>query len=439
MRTRSRWSQWARRVSDGWPHAPLLDTGTQRGMVIGAGLAGLLFLVLGAVQGAANRGAIGGVVGALSAAAAGIAFGAVGGAIVVIVSRLGGDSVALEISMDHPDSRYAPGEAVVAQVTLTCKSAVRLKGATAYLLCRGFYSHDQANADMGSDGTEASSGADSPYASERDVQQILVQETEAIPAGSWPRGTTQSYSFRFRLPPDALPTHQGYICSLRWTLHVVADAFAHSGDSSSLLAKAQRELLVEAVPPMMGLGDRNYQSMTPHGSAHLTMMLPRAICAEGDTLRGDVHIRSLEHMTGAEVRAVLMRIENVPIGDGHTVYVAHWDPEAEVYRGERRRGGVGTTYVWLEDEARLSSDLQLAPGEETVLPFTLEVPSHWRPTLRTPNGQVVWKVGIVVHRKAGPDLRTLHEVIVHTSDNRPSEDTVPREIPYRSPVRGRVS
>ena len=89
------------------------------------------------------------------------------------------------------------------------------------------------------------------------------------------------------------------------------------------------------------------------GFASLTLTLPRGPYAQGGKVSGRLQMHWLESFEADNVRAVLLRIENVPLGDDHTVYVDGWDQAASLFHGERRPGGQGTTYVWLESDVGL--------------------------------------------------------------------------------------
>ena len=116
------------------------------------------------------------------------------------------------------------------------------------------------------------------------------------------------------------------------------------------------------------------------------------------------------------VRAVLLRIENVPLGDDHTVYVDGWDEAAALFHGERRLGGQGTTYVWLESDVGLNEAISYKVAETTAYSFSLDIPAEWRPTFSTRDGRVIWKVGVIISPACCSDVRAFHEIIVHTAE-----------------------
>ncbi|MBN1400069.1 MAG: hypothetical protein JXA74_04485, partial [Anaerolineae bacterium] len=97
------------------------------------------------------------------------------------------------------------------------------------------------------------------------------------------------------------------------------------------------------------------------------------------------------------------------------------------FRGERRPGGKGTTYVWLEEETRLSGPMHFEAGEAETLACTLNIPAQWRPTVLTKDSEVIWKIALMVVRDPLDDIRALHEVIVHTGVSQLSQVLAPED------------
>ncbi|OGO04698.1 MAG: hypothetical protein A2Y73_01255 [Chloroflexi bacterium RBG_13_56_8] len=238
----------------------------------------------------------------------------------------------------------------------------------------------------------------------------LQDEARVIPPGRLKRGKAHRYPFRFTHTDVGPPTHLGYICSVRWTLHAVLEV----PDVPPFLA--YRELFLEAPPPFFDMGDREYHSTVSTAVGELELVLPRVVYAQGEVLRGSMRFNATREFDAEEIRVILLRIENLSAGDDHFVYVAEWDPVTGLFRGERWPGGEGTTYVWLEAEVVLSRTRRFVPTNYLNLPFEFQIPSDWRPTLTTGHGRVTWKVGVIIPRPDYPDLRVFHEVIVYTAD-----------------------
>ncbi len=379
---------------------PLLDqlqSGTRRGMLLGA-IAGFIgFFLLGALLGALNRGWGGLVVGAISGALAGGVLGAVAG-MVLGPRYLPQEGRALaSIELDHPSASFSPGGEVAGRVLVSVDDTLRIDGGQLYLLCRGLYAHDQ----LGQNGDDARLI--------RQEQEYVLWREEILPATVLRRGQVLRLPFRFVLPADSLPTYRGLICSVQWSLYAVLRA------PDIPLVKSSQDLLVSSTDPIdLPVSSDGYQVTSSSQVCQLTLSLPRATFAEGESLEGRLQIMPLADFEADEVRAVLLRIENVPDGDDHLFYVSEWDEEGGSLRGERTPGGLGTSYIWLENEAILTGVTFFRATESITRPFTLQIPSSWRPTFSTHEGRATWKVGVVVSRLGHSDVRVLHEIIVKT-------------------------
>lgn len=370
----------------------------------GAPIGGLAMLLLCGLLGALNRGLAGAVVGGFCGSILGVALGA--GARYAIAAQplvmQKGRRVALRVQLENEASRFLPGDTITGQLLVSADRATRLQSGSVYLVCRGFQVYDKA----------LENGSREP-AFVRSSKELLVEQRDVVPASVIRRGATLTFPFRFELPLHALPTHKGYVYSVLWALHGVA----RMADGAEV--KARQEVLVESIPPGVRGTDGEHQSIAPTQACQMVLSLPSVLAGEGEHIEAQVRITPISSLSLTEVRAVLLRVENIPVGDDHTVYVAEWNADTGMFRAERQPGGRGTTYVWLESEVVLSGPVQLAAAESVIHRFALEVPREWRPTLSHPDGRVTWKVGVIATRPEQSDLRAFHEVIVHTASSRP--------------------
>ena len=381
----------------GLPLIRQLSPEARQGAQVGLLSAGGVLLLLGGLLGGLNRGPSGILIGAASGAALGIMFGAVSGMILGVLLPAKQARAALNLVIEGVGGRFSPGDELSGHLELTAHNTFVAQGGKVYFICRGFYAHDGA-------GPNATPDAEG----ERETRQYLIQQVELVPAGVIRRNANLRYPFRFDVPTDALPTHHGYACAIHWTLHAVLEA---PGEGS---IRTQQELYVRSRPTSLVEPESGYRSGASSGQGQLVLTLPHAVYAEGEAIRGEAYVSPMASFQADEVRAVLLRIEHTPIGSGHTVYVGESDPTTGQFRGRRQPGGEGTTYVWLEDETKLSNGYALEVGRPVNWPFKLIVPTHWRPTLSTKDGKVTWKVGFVISSEDREDLRSFHEVIVHT-------------------------
>jgi hypothetical protein len=406
MRLMGNWSDEAHARIDRIAVLRHIPRAIREGMWQGGRAAALACLFLGGLLGAVNRGLVGTLIGAASGAVLGMMLGALVGAIVGLVLPQREARAQLEITLDHSDGPFAPGETISGYLEILPETTFRIQGGTLYLVCRGLYArmeHDDSG----------------ELRVERDARQYLLQQEEIVSAGLLRRNATARFPFSFTIPEGALPTHSGYACNLRWTLHAMIEV----ADEKRLMR--ERELLIEAMPLALPPSPGGYQETVATPTCQLTLTLPKALCAEGDALRADVLISPLESFAADEVVVMLLRIENTPQGDDHTIWVSQWDMASDQFQGERRPGGKGTTYVWLEDQVRLSGAKHLEVAAPERFSCTLRVPTQWRPTLITRDGQVMWKVAAVIARGKLGDVRAFHEVIVHTGSSALAEMLAP--------------
>jgi hypothetical protein len=358
----------------------------------------VLLLVLSALLGAWNRGLLGLVVGALSG---GLLGGALGLGVGWLVARARPPALSpratIRITLDTANARYSPGEPLSGYVQLDAENTFHTAGLRVFVACQGSYGHHAA----------AGTGEDEPKLV-RESQQYFLQEDALLPPSVVHRTSCATFPFHFTLPADALPTHHGHLCALSWTVHAALEF-----DKGEPL-QAQQEFFVESMPPMLRPARGRYQREIAHADCHLTLTLPTVVCAEGETVEARVHISPLETLAIREVRAVLLRIENTPAGENETIYIDRWDPALGQFQGHRQPGGQGTTYVWLEDEAILTEPDVVELRHPVIDNVRLDIPAQWRPTMRTHDGQVVWKLGVIVTRDDDEDVRAFHEVVVHT-------------------------
>lgn len=363
-----------------------LEEGPEK-VAIGA----LALLLVGVAAGALNRGAAGALVGGLS----GVLLGAMGGGVVARLTASKAGKATLAIELANADARFSAGDVIDGYVRITSDARIKTGGARAYLACRGVYVYDQPSQEG------------QPRRLARRVKDYVVQELKVASAALLARGSSLRYPLHFSVPHDALPTHQGYACSIEWSVYATLD-LPESGP-----VHARQQLLVAAIPPSTQFLQESFQAVHATEICQLAMTLDRRIVAEGETIRGHLRISPHESFESDEVRVLLLRVENNPEGENHVVYISQWDATTGQFEGESLPGGRGSTYVWLEDEVGLSGPLRLEIAEPKVFPFELAVPKSWRPTIATAEGRVTWQVVGVVAQAEG-DLRVSQDFVVHT-------------------------
>ncbi len=402
--TMGRIEQWHERLWEKFQGMGLLAPlgyGTRRGMWLGIWIAATTCLLLGMLFGAINRRIPGAVIGALAGALLGLLLGGVGGALVgkfTLPSQL---DVSLSIDLTDEQECYVPSQIIEGEIGLFSRNTLKISGGEVYLLCRGIYIHHK-------EGQDASDDSDFV----RTPHLYAVQRLCSVPPRVLRPASSPTYTFQAEIPEDALPTHHGHACSVRWSLYATLDV----PDMSH--ARTYRELLVDSIPPTFN--KRTYKSTQDTDNCQLTLTLPQVACAEGESIEGILRVSPLKEFEAIEVRALLLRIESTYEGSGEVIYMSAWDPESGRFQGRIRPGDEGTKYVWLEDEIDLGQDVHFGLAEPVNYRFRLDVPGQCRPTFSTQEGQVIWKVAAVVACEDWPDTRVFHEVIVHTGASQQS-------------------
>ncbi|MFO7918471.1 MAG: hypothetical protein R6V13_10365 [Anaerolineae bacterium] len=372
-----------------------LGYGTRRGMWLGMWIASTICLVLGMLFGSINRQAPGAVIGALAGALLGLLLGSTGGALIGKLALPSQVDVSLTIDVTDEQDCYTPGQTIEGQIKISSQNTLNISGGEVYLLCRGVYIHHK-------EGREASDDSDFVHT----PHLYTVQRLCSVPPRVLHPASSPTYTFQAEIPEDALPTHHGHACSVRWGLYGTLDVpdLSHT--------RKYRELTVESIPPT--IAKSTYKSTQENNNCQLTLTLPQVVCAERASIEGILRVSPLEEFEATEVRALLLRIESTHEGSGEIVYMSAWDPESGRFQGRIRPGDEGTTYVWLEDEVNLGQDIHFDLAEPVTYRFRLDVPAQCRPTFSTKEGQVIWKVAAIVSSEEWPDTRAFHEAIVYT-------------------------
>ncbi len=390
MAERGRWWLRVQALLEHWP-AYARGTGPQRGLMAGALVGLLIGGVAGVALGMINRGIPGAIVGGLSAGAVGTAAGATLG------WSIPRRKVHLTADLEFEDTRdsYQPGDMLSGFVVLRSDGSALVHRATVKLSCVGRYVRDRLP-DNGSDHV-VYERSEKVYASETTVPVRLVRLH---------RGSEVRFPFTFALPLQALPTHHGFGCVIRWMVDLTVDA-QHQADP------VRREVVVASVPTEAP-GGSSLAAVTCD-AFQLSLSLPQLQYAEGDSVQGQVLVTPSGDAAIQELRLALVRVERLTEGDGHIVYFAERDPaEAEVV-GNRQPAGNGTTYVWLEQHETLAQAIKLDGTRPARYPFTLPLARTWRPSVATAEGLVRWQLSAIASRTSLPDVQAALRLEVYTA------------------------
>jgi len=305
--------------------------------------------------------------------------------------------VHLSADIEFEDTResYQPGDVLSGFVVLRSDGSALIERATIKLSCVGRFVHDT----LPDDGTErvVYARSEKVYASETAVPVRLVRLH---------RGSEVRFPFTFALPLQALPTHHGFGCVIRWMLDLAVEA-RYPVDA------VRREVVVASVPAEAP-GGSSLAAVTCD-AFQLSLSLPQLQYAEGDSVQGHVLITPNGGAAIKELRLALVRVERLTEGDGHIVYFAERDPaEAEVV-GNRQPAENGTTYVWLEQHETLADGIKLDGARPARYPFTMPLARYYRPSVATAEGMVRWQLSAIASRDGLPEVQAALRLEVYTA------------------------
>jgi hypothetical protein len=395
---RNQW--WARiqRVLDKLETLPFMNTipiRARKQVIVGSIIAGFVLLLVSTFLGAQNRGVVGAAIGAISGAILGLALGFLTGKVLSRGMASPEGIGKLEIQLDQTNSRYLLGDKVSGQVQVQSYIPLKSKGGKIALTCQGTFSH------------ASSVDTEQAAALEQESFQVYLLEADVIPPGDLRRGSVQGFAFNLSLPQLGLPTHHGYLCIIKWSLYALLKF------ENEQPLEISQELLVESqpvpIPP-----ETEFRQTSNSGVTELSLVLPRTVYAEGETIVGRVRLTPYVPIKAKELRIVLLRTENTPQGDNRTVYIAEWDAAKGVFHAQRTPGGDGTTYIWLEGEAYLASDLAFRPTEPASYSFAVEIAREWRPSFQCEQGSTTWELVATVKCEGEPELHVKQLLNIHT-------------------------
>jgi hypothetical protein len=364
-------------------------------VIIGSFISSSVLLIACAFWGGHNRGLAGAIVGAFSGAILGLLLGYLVGRAYARTQVTPEGSGKLEIQLDQSNSRYLLGDSVSGQVRLRSFIPLKSKGGTITLTCQGTFSYAPPQ-DTGQGGKL-----------ERETYQIYLQDADVIPPGNQRRGSVQGYAFSLVLPQVGLPTHHGYLCIIQWTLHAMLNL------ENEQPLEVTQELLVESQPVAMP-PEPEYRQTTESKSTELSLVLPRVVYAEGEAVSGQVLLIPKKQVKARKMRIVLLRVENTLRGDNRALYISEWDADKGVFRAQRMPDADGTTYVWLEGEESLCSEVSFRPNETAFFPFSVQIPCEWRPSFQAELGSTTWRLGVSLVIESEPEQHIFHELNIHT-------------------------
>ena len=371
-----------------------LRVSTRRSQILlrygGAGL--LVGFLLGGVFGAINRDLAGAIVGSLAGGFAGMGLG------LLMAKRPLADEVAVValIEVDDTPVSYAPGALIKGYVRIRSDGQAAISSGSIALLCNGRYISDHLPFE----------GA-GRVAYDRQETEHHREVVEVVPSVRLRRDSQMRFPFEFTVPVDGAPTCMGFGVRVMWSLE--AEVLG-----SVPIPIAREQVFVESVPNVPG--SAVLQSQTLSDAFLLTLTLPDLVYAEGEQVSGQVQVTASEPVTVSELRVMLLRVEYMELdAEPHAVFFDVSSGEDGSYHGDRRSAVRGTTYVWIERSEVLATRLKVGSQLATTLSFGFPLNRCWRPSIRTPEGLVKWRVAVVASRIGHKECRTGLDLVVHTA------------------------
>lgn len=290
---------------------------------------------------------------------------------------LKGGKATVKVTVDRPVQPYWLGETVQATVTVNGEKDLKVQQARCELVFHEEYEYRYRDTDRDSDGHEHTEEKRSWVTQEQVVQKELMSGETTIKGG-----TSQTFQYRFAIPPNAAPTAStGKIVKVKWLLKGILDRKLLPDIANNV------ELLVFTTPPNQNVNPGLFGSSNEPGEAELNFSLPRLEWVLGETLAGEFHIKPNKEFDATEIRVELVRREWVPRDLGNESI---------------ERFAV-----------KLAQGTHFTPGQNMVLPFNFMLPQSAPATFRTPNSCVEWKVSGVLARRLRGDTRADQEIFVY--------------------------
>lgn len=278
-----------------------------------------------------------------------------------------------EIEVETDNAVYRAGETVIARVRVEGEKDLTIQGARIELVCAERYTSRERERDSDGDWrTEERTTTDEDV-----VALERMMESGTVKAGSLAERT-----FTFRLPAAGPPSGAGSITAVTWKVRAVLNVRLRPDLN-------EEAIFAVRVPRAVGAGRIDPGERRDVDDCDLTFNLPDRNVLAGETVRGTLGVAPRSEFQVEEVRAELVRREEVPRGEGN---------RSETVVG-RVRGG----------------ELRLTPGQPTAFPFELAVPADAFPSHRTTHASVRWYVRGVLNRRLRSDEEVMLELNVYNA------------------------
>ena len=275
---------------------------------------------------------------------------------------LKGGKAQINLSVDHRDLVYHPGETVQARVTVIGEKDLKIQQGRITFLFSEEYQVREQRTETDSHGHRRQTTHTVWKTDERQLSQTVFLPETTIAGGS-----NQNFDFTFSIPPNAPPSVQGNIVRIKWLVKATLDR-KMAGD-----IEAQTEISIPSILSDRKTGEGQYGNSNEPLEVDLKFILPSKEFVLGETIPGTVLLIPQKQFDANEVRLALIQRENVPQAEGHT-HTA-------------------------EQIVKLAGQVKLQPGQQLTFPFNVAIPPTGLPTCNTPNSSITWVlVGTLARR-----------------------------------------
>ncbi len=291
---------------------------------------------------------------------------------------LKGGKATLGVALDRPSGSYYPGQIVHATVLLQSDKDLTVREGRVALVRHEEYQYRYRHQTRDSHGHVQTSTGSRWATDEREVnRQIFLQE------GVIPGGSVRTFQFNLAVPPDAPPTCAGgKIIKLKWLVKATLDR-KMAADVNS-----EAEVTVLMGPRGQATGPGQYGMSNEPEEAQVTLALPRAEWRVGETIGGQLVIRSQKDFDVTEIRVELVRQESVPREEGNTAEQTQ--------------------------TVKVAAQTELRAGDSLSFPFSVAIPAPGPASVRTRYGSITWLLKGVLARRLRRDTTVQEEVFVYT-------------------------
>ena len=290
---------------------------------------------------------------------------------------LKGGKAQLNLTLDHGDLVYQPGEAVHVRLNVVGEKDLKIQQGRITFLYSEEYQYRHLVSTTDSKGHHHQTMHTTWKTDERQLSQTAFLPETTITAGS-----NQNFEFDFAIPPNSPPSAQGNIIHIKWLVKATLDRKL-AGD-----VEAQTEITVVNTLPDGQPGEGRYGNSSEPLEAELQLVLPSLAFVLGESVGGTLVVSPQKTFDVSEIRIALVQRENVPQDQGNT-HAA-------------------------DQTIKLSPQVKLQTGQQVSFPFKITIPTAGAPSCQTPNGTIGWFLIGTLARRLRKDTNVEESVSVYS-------------------------